>query len=211
MSETTASQRGRASARIVRLVQFVENREEVELGQVLDRLGSAGLGLVIMVLCLIALIPVPGPFGMFSGIGLALVALQIIVGRQSLWLPQALLKRQVSVSTIRAISVKALKWMAEAERFIQPRRLKWVTGPLGRVLLGIPILLLAVALALPIPFGNIMPVLALFILALALIERDGLAAMTGVFAACVALGWTASLIVAGSRLATGAAAWLGWY
>ncbi len=211
MNETAAGLPSRASARIARLTLFIERCEEAELGEILDRLGSAGLGLIIMVLSLVALIPVPGPFGVFSGLGLALVALQIMAGRQSLWLPQWLRKQRVSANTIRTLTAKAQRWMAQAERFLQPRRLKWVTGKLGRMLLGIPVLLLALALAMPIPFGNIMPVLSLFVLALALIERDGLAAMTGVFAACLALGWTAFLIFAGSQLATGAVAWLGWY
>ena len=61
------------------------------------------------------------------------------------------------------------------------------------MLLGIPIFFLAIAIALPIPFGNILPVLALVIIAAALLERDGLATLMAMVAV-LALGTTAGLI-----------------
>jgi hypothetical protein len=43
--------------------------------------------------------------------------------------------------------------------------------------------LLAIILFLPIPFGNNLPALAICLFALALLERDGLAAVVGVVVA----------------------------
>ena len=46
-------------------------------------------------------------------------------------------------------------------------------------------MLLAVAIALPVPFGNIVPVIAVCVIAVGLIERDGFMVLSG-FARSVA-------------------------
>ncbi len=62
------------------------------------------------------------------------------------------------------------------------------------MLIGIPVFLLAVAVALPIPFGNFLPVLALTVIAVSLMERDGLATIIGLGLAGVALAVTVGLV-----------------
>ena len=52
-------------------------------------------------------------------------------------------------------------------------RLAVLAGKPVRMLLDIPIFLLAAAIALPIPCGNFLRAFALIVIAVALIERDG--------------------------------------
>jgi hypothetical protein len=69
-------------------------------------------------------------------------------------------------------------------------------GPRAQALLGVPVLLLAIAVALPIPFGNFLPVAALVMIALGLMERDGLVTMLGLAVGVVALFASAGLVYA---------------
>lgn len=68
-------------------------------------------------------------------------------------------------------------------------------GPDGADPLGVPIFLLAVVIALLIPFGNILPVLSLVVLAVALMECDGLVTLIGLLLASTSFVATAALLV----------------
>src|SRR5690606_38862765 len=76
------------------------------------------------------------------------------------------------------------------ERLLRPRLLL-LTGPLGERLLALIALALAIILALPIPFGNWPPALAIVLFALALLERDGLFYVLGLCATLLAIAFLA--------------------
>lgn len=65
--------------------------------------------------------------------------------------------------------------------------------------LGLCILVMAVIITLPIPFGNVLPVIALAVLAVALIERDGVAVMWALFLSAAAIVWTGALVMFGAQ------------
>ncbi|HEY8563991.1 MAG TPA: exopolysaccharide biosynthesis protein [Beijerinckiaceae bacterium] len=179
-------------------------QDRVSLGEVVDRLGAEGLGLVLLVLTLPTLIPIPGPFGITFGTLIALVALQVMTGAQGLWLPQGLRRRTVPASALRRVVAQALPWLARAERFLCEGRLKALSGRRARIVLAFPLLLLAVVIVLPIPLGNVAPALALILFALGFMARDGAAVLVAIGLSVIALGWTAVLLIAGSAVLDGA-------
>ena len=63
--------------------------------------------------------------------------------------------------------------------------------------LGLVVLIMAVLIALPIPFGNTLPGLAILALALGLAQRDGLAIAGGLGIALVA-GMVSMALIGGS-------------
>ena len=56
----------------------------------------------------------------------------------------------------------------------------WLAAPLSERLVATFCLVQAIVLFLPIPLGNFLPALAISLIALGLIEHDGLAIMTGI-------------------------------
>ncbi|MGL4404970.1 MAG: exopolysaccharide biosynthesis protein, partial [Notoacmeibacter sp.] len=61
----------------------------VSVGALMDALGEAGLGILLIVFALPSFIPTPGrPVGFISGTVVALIALQVMAGRHTLWLPE---------------------------------------------------------------------------------------------------------------------------
>lgn len=191
---TVDEPRGIASAALARLAETARSRGGLTIGDALASAGEASFGFVMLMLALPALIPIPGPFGMVFGSALAIVALQFAVGGGSLWLPPILRNREVSASAFAALQRHADPIVRRIERIIRPGRLKALTGPALPYVLALPVFALAIAIALPIPFGNILPVTAVCVIAIGLIERDGLMVLLGISLTLLALLATAVLL-----------------
>ena len=67
-------------------------------------------------------------------------------------------------------------------------------------MLALPLLLLALAIMLPIPFGNLAPAVVVMAFALGFIARDGAAVLVGLVLSLAALAWTGLLPFAGTAL-----------
>jgi hypothetical protein len=202
---TVTERPGAATAALTALVDRFGHQDDVRVGDLFARLGPTGLGLAVLVLALPALIPLPGPFGLLFGAGLAIVAVQMMAGLRRLWLPAVLADRRVPTHVLRRAVEHAVPWLARMERLTRRRRMRALTRGTARMLVGVPVLALAIALALPIPLGNLMPVLALVAIALAILEQDGVALMVALGLSLVALAWTGLLIVAGAGIVAGIA------
>lgn len=186
--------RGVATARLAEMRELARARGGLSIGEALEIMGSTGIAFTVLFLAIPALTPIPGPFGMVFGTALALISLQIIAGSRTLWLPAMVRNRHVSPATFDLIVRHSIPMIARVEKIMRAGRLKALTGPIVQTLLGIPIFLLAVVIALPIPFGNILPVFSLVVLAVALMERDGLVALVGLLFAAATIAVTTALL-----------------
>ncbi|OAH18524.1 hypothetical protein AX289_31485 [Methylorubrum populi] len=185
-------------------------QERVTVGELFDRLGPEGLGLALLLLTLPTLIPVPGPIGITFGALIALVAIQVMIGAGALWLPQVLRSRTLPSAILRGVIARALPWLARAEHWLHERRLASLTGRRARAVVALLLLPLAVAIILPIPFGNVGPALALIAFSLGFMARDGAAILLAVILGLAALAWTGFLFMAGAALLEWGAALVGW-
>jgi hypothetical protein len=192
--ETIEMPRGVATARLTEMLELARKRGGLSIGEALEVMGSTGIAFTVLFLAIPALTPIPGPFGMVFGTALALISLQIIFGCRSLWLPAVVRNRRISPATLDLVIPHSVPMIARVEKVMRAGRLSALTGPIMQTLLGIPIFLLAVVIALPIPFGNILPVLSLVVLAVALMERDGLITLIGLLLATATLAVTAALL-----------------
>ena len=197
MTEQTADatrQDDMASTRLHELVGLAQSQGGISLGEVLSTLGRTSMAFTILVLALPALTPIPGPFGVVFGSALAIVAVQIAIGRQSIWLPPFLSRRRLSPAVVGLIVRYSAPIPAKVETMVRPGRLAIFTGRTMQWLLSFPIFLLAVAIALPIPLGNFLPVLALVVISIALMARDGLLVLAALLLSVLAFVATAGLI-----------------
>ena len=101
------------------------------------------------------------------------------------WLPAINSQRSLLRSDFQALIRRILPWLVRAERLLRPRYAVLSTPPIENVI-GLLCLLLSVTLALPIPLGNTLPALAIGILALGVLEKDGLWGLAGLVAAALA-------------------------
>ena len=107
---------------------------------------------------------------------------------------------------------RVLPWIERIEKVSRPR-LGFLFGPVGDRVLGLVCTVLAMIIVLPIFGGNFLPAVAVSVLAISLVLRDGLLALAGY---ALVLGTGALLFLLAGVIIDGlqgawqhAAAWLG--
>ncbi|WP_113169124.1 exopolysaccharide biosynthesis protein [Agrobacterium sp. fls2-241-TYG-188a] len=174
--------------------------EKVTLEGLLQSLGDKAIAFVLVVFAIPAIIPTPGiPAGMIFGTALAILSLQIMFGAKKLVLPGFLGRLSISRSIIELTASKAAPRLAKLEKMLRPRG-HVLSKHLGPAVIGIVIFLMAVLIALPIPFGNVLPGLSVLAIALGLAQKDDVAVLTGFALALLSMVTSVAIIYGGWAL-----------
>lgn len=164
------------------LRRFAEegNGATVTLAEIATHLRERSFGLLLFVTALLGWIPVlpPGVSSIF-GLGIALFAVQLMIGRVRPWMPGWLARRGIARTAFAKGLRRVAPLLVRVERVSRPR-LAWMTGPAAERLLGGFILVLALFVCVPLPMTNAMPAFAVTVIAIALIQQDGLMSLIGV-------------------------------
>lgn len=181
--------------------------ERITLDDIRRALDDRAFGFLILVFALPNAVPVPGIPGVSSILALPilLLALQLAFGQRRPWLPQWLLRRSVRRGDFARVVATALPSLRRVERIVRPR-LAAMNTPVTDRFVGLLLFLFGLVLALPIPFGNLLPAIAIVLVALALIEQDGLVMLAGIGIGIVSLAWGALIVTASWAAVTGIAA-----
>lgn len=153
--------------------------EDTTIGALADSLGERAFGALMFIFAVPNVIPTPPGTSAILGLPLVILTWQVLIGRQSLWLPAIVRQRRISRDLISAFVNKVTPLMARLERILKPRMGLLVSSDAAERVIGLVTFPLAVLLFLPIPFGNILPAAAIACVALGLAERDGLAVALG--------------------------------
>jgi hypothetical protein len=195
-----------ALSTVLRQLAADRSRERIAVGDLLTALGDRALGALLFVFAFPNVLPTPPGTSTVLGAPLVFLAAQLALGMQP-WLPGVVARRSMSQADFAALVRRIAPWLERAERLLRPR-------PLGvpRVLIergaGTVCLLLSLILVLPIPLGNMLPALALCLLALGVLEHDSAWVLAGlttaVAAVAVVWGVVFALVKAGLFLLHGA-------
>lgn len=174
-----------------RIEQAAKGGKAVTFDAVLDAIGRRSFGPLLVVAGLVILAPVVGDVpGMPTAVAVfvALVAGQIVVGRQHLWLPEFLLRRSLPADKLR----KPLQWFRRPARVTDRlfrRRLPMLVGELTtRMIAGVCLLVSVVIPALElIPFSANAAGIVLLTFGVAIVVRDGLMVIVGAVATVATL------------------------
>ena len=174
-------------------------RERISVGCLLAALGDRATAALLFIFAFPNVLPTPPGTSTVLGAPLIFLAAQLMLGRAP-WLPALLAKRSMSRADFASLVKRIVPWLQRAESLLRPR-LGALARPPMEHLIGLISLLLAVVLVLPIPLGNVLPALAISMLALGVLERDGVWVLAGlgvaVAAASVVFGVVFAMIKAG--------------
>ena len=156
------------------------SRDALTLGELLHELSLFGHMLVCLVFAVPFLMPVPLP-GLSTAFGFVIgfVALQIVLNKDP-WVPNAWRNKSISTALLRKLFAALARLLLVTERFIRPRLNLFARHP-GLVRAnGALIFLISMLLAIPMPPGfNAPPALAIVVLTIGSLERDGLVVILG--------------------------------
>ena len=175
---------GMALSEVLRALACDASRERIAVGDLLQALGDRAIGALLFIFAFPNILPVPPGTSAVLGAPLVFLAAQLTFGMRP-WLPQMISRRSMSRADFHGMVAKVAPWLERGEKMLRPRASALALPP-AEYMLGLVCLLLAVVLVLPIPLGNMLPALAISLLALGLLERDGYAILAGVAAAAVA-------------------------
>jgi hypothetical protein len=144
--------------------------------------GDDGAPITILFLCLPFLFPMPIP-GISTAFGFAIILLTVrIAWPTPLPLPQFTDRITLKGHTARQIADLSLKHVLRIEKYLKPRA-SYLTSGIAKTVAAGAMILSAIALALPIPpvipFTNTLPAVAISLLSLGLLMRDGLMVALG--------------------------------
>jgi hypothetical protein len=169
-----------------------DDERGLTISEITGAVGEKGFGLVLIVLSLPSALPVPAPgYSTPFGIVIALIALQMLLGHQAVWLPKKLGAIRIKPKLASTMLGTASKFLKKIECFIRHRQ-QWIRGRAGQAALALVIFIMACLMMLPIPLTNTFPAMVIFMVGVGLAEEDGLLAI-GAFA----VGCGAVLLYAG--------------
>ncbi len=192
------------SRRLTRLAEEAEG-EAVTLDWILSQLHERAFGLFLLVLALPCCIPFLYGIPQIVALPLMFVSVQILLGRSFPWLPKRLAAREVSKAGLERLADRARPWLERIEAVSRPRLGALTRPPIDRVV-GLALVLFSASILVPLPGTNSVPGLAVVIVSMGLLQRDGILVIGGTI---LGTAWIASLIFAGATLASLVKGWLG--
>lgn len=162
----------------------------LSLRQIVEVLRGRGFDVLVIILVLPFCQPIPLP-GLSTPFGLALMFFGLRIAlRQRPWLPDWLMRREITYDTLQKIVTMTIAVAKRLEKVIHPRlrfvKRWWSFNALnGLAIVSSSFLLM---LPLPIPFSNTIPAWSILLLALGMMEEDGAVIVLGYLMAGAA--WT---------------------
>jgi hypothetical protein len=156
------------------LQNTVTDSDTVTVGSMLQLFGVRGFTFFIFVLALmnIVIFMVPG-LSLVFGLPLVILTVQMVLGFHTPLFPAFIRHQTISRTVLLRGFELGVRGMERVEHLIKPR-FSLLAGPhLDRVH-SLLALLLAVLMAFPVPIMNLPPSLGLIMLALGMMQRDGL-------------------------------------
>ena len=161
--------------------------DRVSLGAIASSLGERSIGAWLLVLALPMVLPVQVPgISMLFGAPLMILSVQLMLGYRRAWIPGPLAQRSIARADYAAMVDRMLPTLRRCERMVRPRA-TWLANDWAKRPIGLICFMLATIIVLPIPLGHVAPGTAICLLALGLMEHDGVITGLGFAATALAL------------------------
>ena len=174
-----------------------ETRTRISVSDLIVAMEGRATGALLLLFALPNVLPTPPGTSGILGLPLVYLSGQMMLGRLP-WLPPFISNRSMSRDDFAQTISRATPLLARAERLLKPR-LSFFVKDRAQNVIGAVCLLLAVILMLPIPLGNMLPAIAISLISLGVLERDGAWVLGGFAVATGSVFIVAGVIYAMAR------------
>jgi len=178
------------------LIHLVADGAEdaMTVGELIDGLGGRAFSIILLLLTLPIAVPGPPGLPLIFAVPLLILSAQLWLGRPAPWLPGFVRRRRFSRSALLVVLRKVRPTLARLESICRPR-LTALSDGVGQRWIGAFFFLCALVLTnpVPIPFSHLPLALALAVLSLGFVERDGVIMIGAMLAALAGVAINISL------------------
>lgn len=167
--------------------------ERVSMRAMAQAHGPEAQGTLLLLMAMPCLLPVPG-VGTVLGLGMVALALAMWRGHCDDCLPHRVAELELPRDWAQKVLMGLATAYALAGRHAK-ERLSHLASADRRSGIAIAVGLMAAIVVLPIPFGNVLPAMALALIGLGLVFRDGLAVLLGLLMSAIALLVTSGMLL----------------
>ncbi|EXU80268.1 hypothetical protein AX13_18425 [Comamonas aquatica DA1877] len=167
--------------------------ERVSMRAMAQAQGPEAHGTLLLLLAMPCLLPVPG-VGAVLGLGMAALAVAMWRGHCAPFLPQRVAELELPRHWAQRVLVGLASAYVLAGRHARAR-LSHLAVSGRRSATALAVGLMAAIIVMPIPFGNLLPAVALVFIGLGLVFRDGVAVILGLLMSGVALVATTGVLL----------------
>ncbi len=167
--------------------------DKISFKLLIEHLGTRAYGILLILLTLPNAIPVSGVLGISTLTGLLMLffSVQIALAIEKPWLPKFILEKEIRKELLLKALHIVTPYLKKIEPHIKPR-LVLLNTPVALRLMGWLTLGFCIVILIPIPFSNFGPAMAIFLIGLGMLEKDGvfsiLRAILGIIY-CTLLFW----------------------
>lgn len=165
-----------------RIGDVASERDEVYLATIMEALGTRSFGPVVLLVGVVMVSPLSGIPGLPTvlALGLLLISMQLLFGRDTFWLPGWLMNRHLPSGRV----LSAVRWLDRPARFIdwwlRPRLCRLASNGGAMVVAAICTVIALVTPVLElVPFSTTAVGVAVAAFGLALVALDGLFVLMG--------------------------------
>jgi hypothetical protein len=161
---------------------------KTSISEIIEDFQENGILLAMIFFALPVAVPLPYPPGFTTLIGapLIILAIQLLLGSKKVKLPQAINRYEIKNSTLKKISDKTVPSLIKIEKYVKPRT-EFAKSVYCEQIVGLFCLIAAISVAIPLPFTNSIPALGIAVMALGLLNRDGIVIIFGFLIALIGL------------------------
>lgn len=153
---------------------------KTKIAELMEDFHENGLLLAMIFFALPVAIPLPYPpgFTTIMGIPLMILSVQMLMGSKKVRLPEKINNYELKNSTLKSISDKIVPIIESIEKYMKPR-FNFARSVYCEQFVGFVCLIAATAVAIPLFMTNAIPALGITVMALGLMNRDGLIIIAG--------------------------------
>jgi hypothetical protein len=194
----------RTSDLLIHLAETAQT-ERITIGALADALTGRAFGVLMLVLALPCAIPFLYGVPQVVSVPMIFLSAQIIMGRHTVWLPERLRRRHFARAGFLDMARRAKRYVGWAEHLSFPR-LSFLTRGVFERIFGVFMLIFCASIAVPLPLTNTVPGIAVGIMSVGFIERDGLLVIAGTILGTL---WVTGLLLMAAGVTAGLVSLLG--
>lgn len=184
------------SAFLAGLAADVRGREgTLPFGEVMALFDHRGFGFILLIAGIIGVFALP-PLSTLAGTFQLVFAYQILRNYDYPHLPKFIARKQVSSKLVAMAMEKSLPLFRKFELLLRPRLLTLQTDTAWRMI-GFMLVLFSISVIIPLPFTNFLPSLAILLIGLGQMEKDGVAIAIGLTIGVVGILVTTLVLLLG--------------